>query len=180
MDHKPDRDRDLGDREQESGRRHEALRNPEVRNGLASPLQVEQLCNACHSEDHADEQHDGDDESVHLSMLVWLAAHRNGSGMSPTPAPRASQRLVVEAYGVRVGLAADRSETLERMLEVLPPGWRRAGGEPRADFALAELENGQTELRRDGASIAAAAEVGALLELIERDVRATVAEHSPR
>ena len=86
----------------------------------------------------------------------------------------------MDTFGVRVRVEADTGDHLRQMLAVLPPGWRRAArGSVSARFEVRSPSAGPLELRRDGALLMAAPSVGAALELMERELRALVAQRSP-
>jgi len=97
------------------------------------------------------------------------------------PMPRNEDlELVFEAYGVRVRVASDRPEALDRVPALLPPNWRPCS--PSAldtTFTIRAVPDDKYELAQDGRVLVDAWQLDVALVVLERELRAFVALEAP-
>ena len=99
--------------------------------------------------------------------------------MTPARKPE-GEELAIEAYGVRVRIQADSSSVIDRVVPVLPPGFRRVEpGVETATFYLHRDREDTYSLIRDGEAMMERWPLDGALQLLERELRMVVAVEAP-
>lgn len=99
--------------------------------------------------------------------------------MTPARKPE-GEELAIEAFGVRVRIQADSSSVLERVIPVLPPGFRRVEpGAETATFYLRGEREDDYSLIRDEETMMDQWPLEGALQLLERELRMLVAVEAP-
>jgi hypothetical protein len=88
--------------------------------------------------------------------------------------------LTVEAFGVRIRVASDTREVLERVTPLLPPGSRACDPAPAGvTFSLRAGADGTYVLDRDGVTVMDEWPLDVALSVLERELRMLVALEAP-
>jgi hypothetical protein len=91
-----------------------------------------------------------------------------------------AHELTIEAFGVRIRVASDTREVLERVTPLLPPGSRACDPAPAgATFSLRAGAGGTYVLDRDGVTVMDEWPLDVALSVLERELRMLVALEAP-
>jgi hypothetical protein len=93
--------------------------------------------------------------------------------------------LAIVCFGVRIGVRVDRSEALQGLTALLPPGWKRSSSRQLARLYSLRLDaaherTGRCALYVDGELLIHADDPTELLRSFERDLRVFVAQRARR
>ena len=89
--------------------------------------------------------------------------------------------LTLETYGVRLEITASDARHRDRVMQVLPPGWRPVTGTlQQGRFAVTAAADDTIAVTLDGTSLADRADLDVAINLLDAQLRAFIALHAPQ
>jgi hypothetical protein len=117
---------------------------------------------------------------LRLSFAAVIEGDQTQDGQDGGERTDFGEEVAFESFGVKLAVRANRSELLDHVPAVLPPGWRPCESKDvTRRFAIIGDPTGTFGIAKDGKALGRGVELELALELLDSQIRLEIGEHAP-